>query len=189
LTLFFLNEIDEGLHKRGVVLVFQLRFRGCDFVLLDGLFLRDFGAVVGCAGAASFNTQTLLGGGCNDLAGVLAADDALPTESLAASPRKIAPPFGRRPGLSSDLGHGDATATETVAFALEAFARVALAKQGLVLVTEFVPQRMERLIVRPVDDVAQFVEHRVQHVFEGEELRVVAWVAEAQTDLLATVDV
>lgn len=56
-------------------------------------------------------------------------------------------------------------------------------------IAELVPQRMEFAVVRPVDNVAEFVEHGVGDLFDGEELGSVARVAEAEHDLLASVHI
>lgn len=71
----------------------------------------------------------------------------------------------------------------------EAFASVTLHEQALVLVSKLVPQRVELAVMWTVHDVAEFMEHRVGDLFDGEELGPVAWVAEPQENPLAPVHI
>lgn len=57
------------------------------------------------------------------------------------------------------------------------------------LIPQLIPQRMERLVMRPMHVMTQLVQHGVDDVLEREELALIGRRAEPEADLLAAVDV
>lgn len=71
----------------------------------------------------------------------------------------------------------------------ETLARVALHEETLLLVSELIPQRVERGVVRAMDIVAELMQHGVNHVVHGHELITVTRVSQAETYLPAHIHV
>ena len=194
LTFFFLAEFPESLSDSSFISSIFIRLcaesvsGSCSF---DSAHLACITALV----AAALESLSATGGSVGHGGAVWKTTGPAPgaAETLPA----ILGEFGALLALFG-LGAGAATgflqgeggaAAEAVAGGEEAFAGVAFEEEGLVLVAELVPEGVKVSVVGAVDDVGEFVEHRVCDLLAGEEEGSVAWVAEAEEDFLAAVDV
>ena len=56
-------------------------------------------------------------------------------------------------------------------------------------ISQLVPECMEMLIVRSMDVMTQFVQHRVGDLFDWQKLPLISGIAETEADLLVAVDI
>jgi hypothetical protein len=114
----------------------------------------------------------------NHLPRILTQHDIRPaqTAARACAQRTHSPTLlGTRPSQLSQITLGGWTpATESAAFTHETIARVALADQRLVLVSQLIPQRVKLMIMLAPLVVRELMQHSINNLLERqEEIRIV----------------
>ena len=98
---------------------------------------------------------------------------------LSACPSKFSQiPLSRRPPT-----------TQPAPFAHEAFARVALTDQRLVLVSQLVPQGVKLVIMLAPLVVRKFMQHSIDNLLQRQEQIGIIMITQADANLVASIDV
>ena len=185
----FLDQVNVCLHNDLFVLIVVFGLRGGCAFFPDFDVLSDLPSLVGAAGAAFLDVDSSLRGIRNHSSDVGSANDSSSTKLLPTARCEDFPPFCRCPGLPLGLVHWYSLATQSLPVRKEAFTCIAFPDKCFVFVSQLVPEGMEMLVVRSMNVVAQFMQHRVRDLFYREELPLIARVAETEADLFVAVDV
>ena len=189
LGFLFLDQIDVSLHDDALVLVVVFGLSGGGALFLDLDVFCDLASLICAAGAAFLDVDSPLCGIRNHSSNVGSTQDGSATQFLPATCRKHFPSLCRCSCLPPGLVHRYPLTAEPLALGKESFSRITLPDQSLMLIPQLVPECMEMLIVRSVDVMAQFMQHRVGDLFDWKELPFVSGVSETKADLLVAVDV
>lgn len=130
-------------------------------------------------GTATHDVDATLRGVGDDFSDIGSPPDAATSQFLTGSGGERTSFLGGSSGSSLGFVHGDPPcgSSQLAAFGEEPFASIALSEQGLVFISQLIPEVVESFVMRAVDIVAEFMQHCIDHLLEWQELSFVTGIA------------